>query len=108
MKPREILTLLAFAIGLVLAIWLLAGNNLLMYKVFGSAHEGARREIFEESKAYRDGTLQELMKLRVEYVKAPDNLKPAVASMICHQSAGYSGTYMPTDLRNFIQGLQCN
>lgn len=101
-------TLLLWLGGILLAlgaIWGLTANQLALFKVFGPAFEQTRRETFEQSKAYRDGANQELQALRVEYLKAPDELRPAMAHMIRHKAAGLQAGALPSDLETFIKEL---
>lgn len=85
--------------------WLLAGNNLAMTKVFAPAHEQVRRDTFENSKAYRDGMVQELRSMQFEYLRADDARRPGLASVIRHRVAGFPEDALPYDLRQFIAGL---
>jgi hypothetical protein len=98
------------AIGTILAIlaltWIFQGNQFFLLKVFAPREEAVRRQTFEESKAYNQGTVQELQRMQFEYVKASPEQKAALASIILHQSADYPEDSMPPDLRSFIQQLK--
>jgi hypothetical protein len=88
-------------------IWLIQGNDFFMYKVFAPKMEQVRRETFEQSKAYRQGMVQELNNMRFEYLKTTDeNSKEAMASIILHRVADFDENAMPNDLRQFIQELK--
>ena len=87
-------------------VWFIAGNNLAMMKVFAPATEKVRRETFEQSKAYRDGMVQELRSLQIEYIKAADDVKPALAAAIRHKAVGLPEDALPNDLRVFIQSIR--
>lgn len=86
--------------------WVLAGNDLAMRKVFAPAHEQVRREVFEESKAYRDGMVQELRAMQFEYMKADEAHRAGMANVIRHRVAGFPEDALPSDLRSFIGSLQ--
>lgn len=86
--------------------WIVQGNDFFMYKVFAPKYEQARRETFEQSKAYNEGMLQELSKMQLDYETAPEEHKSAMKSLILHRAAGYDQTKLPSDLRNFIQDLK--
>ncbi len=87
-------------------IWLLQGNDFFLYKVFAPKYEQVRRETFEESKAYRQGMIQELQNMQFEYVKADSAHKSALASIILHRAADFPEEDMPVDLRTFIRSLK--
>jgi hypothetical protein len=89
-----------FALG-----WIVAYNNLAMMKVFAPATEQVRRETFENSKAYRDGMVQELRSMQFEYVLADDAHKAALANVIRHKIAGFPEAAIPYDLQQFIKEL---
>lgn len=91
--------------GLIGLGWLLAGNNLAMMKVFAPATEQVRRETFENSKAYRDGMVQELRAMQFEYMRADDAHKAGMANVIRHRLAGFPEDALPYDLQQFIKEL---
>lgn len=86
-------------------VWLAAANDLALRKVLAPAHEQVRRETFEQSKAYRQGLVQELENMRFEYTKAAPEHKAALASIIRHRAAGAPEGAIPPDLSNFIKEL---
>ena len=94
---------LALFLGL---IWIFQGNDFFLYKVFAPKYEQVRRETFEQSKAYRQGMVQELQNMQFEYVKADSAHKVALASIILHRAADFSEEDMPADLRTFIRSLK--
>jgi hypothetical protein len=49
--------------------WLVQGNEFFLTKFFSPKMEGVRREVFEQSKAYRQGTMQELGARYDEWLK---------------------------------------
>ncbi|MFH1192660.1 MAG: hypothetical protein V1655_04270 [bacterium] len=73
-------------IGIVLGIliilfgmmWIVQGNDFFLYKVFAPKYEDVRRETFEHSRAFRQGTIQELEKMALDYNKASDPEKDAM------------------------------
>ena len=85
--------------------WFFAGNNLAMNKVFMPSQEQVRRDTFEQSKAYRQGMVQELQNMQFEYVKAAPEHKTALASLIKHRAADVPRDAMPNDLYTFIKEL---
>lgn len=92
-------------VGLIALGWIFAGNDLAMMKVFAPAKEQVRRETFEESKAYRDGMVQELRAMQFEYLKADPAHQAGMANVIRHRLAGFPETALPYDLQIFIKEL---
>ena len=91
----------------VLALgWLFQGNDFFMYQMFAPKYEGVRRQVFEQSKAYNQGMIQELQNMQFEYVQADQGHKDALASIILHRAADYDVNRLPADLREFIEKLK--
>src|SRR5574341_819953 len=87
-------------------IWGIQGNNFFMYKVFAPKYEQTRREVFEQTKSYKQGMIQELSNMQFEYYQASPEHQKALASIILHRSADYDENMLPSDLRSFIQLLK--
>lgn len=96
---------IAAIVGLLALGWGLTFNQLGMRAFFAPKFEQVRRDTFETSKAYRDGMAQELRALQIEYVKADEKIKPALASAIKHKAAGVPADAIPYDLAIFIKEL---
>lgn len=95
------------AVILILAlVWVVAGNSLLLNKFFAPKQEQVRREVFEQSKAYNQGMVQELQNMQFEYIKATPDQQKALRSIILHRAADYPADKMPADLYAFIEGLK--
>lgn len=102
------LTIIACIAVVVIATllgWLVRGNDFFMYKLFAPLYEEARRETFEQSKAFKDGANQNLWALRLEYEKASPELKPSVAHLIRAQAAGVNRDSLDPELRLFLEQL---
>jgi hypothetical protein len=86
--------------------WIFQGNDFFLYRTFAPKYEQTRREVFEQSKAYNQGMVQELQNMQFEYVKATPEQKKALASVILHRAADYDLTQMPPDTAAFIGELR--
>lgn len=97
------IVLLSLAVG-----WVAAGSDFFLYKTFAPKNEQVRRETFEQSKAYRQGMIQELQNMQFEYVQASPEHKSALASVILHRAAAFDleKPDVPLDLYRFIQDLK--
>jgi hypothetical protein len=96
--------LLVFALG-----WAVQGNGFFMYKYFAPKQEAVRREVFENSRAFNQGMVQELQNMQFDYVKEKDpKAKEALASIILHRASGYNldDSIVPADLRSFVNQLK--
>ena len=93
-------------IGIFVLGWLAVGNGFLLNKFFAPKQEAVRRQVFEQSKAYNQGMVQEIQNMQFEYIKAAPEHKAALASIILHRAADYDVNRMPADLRQFVQDLK--
>ena len=98
------------AIVLLMALgWISMGNDFFMYKFFAPKQEKVRRQVFEQTRSFNQGMIQELQNMQFQYVKEKDpNAKAALASIILHRAAGYNlnDPDVPADLRSFIENLK--
>lgn len=107
-----IMKVLGMVIGVLIVVlalaWVFQGNDFFMYKYFGLKYEQQRRQIFEQSRAFNQGMVQELQNMQFEYAKANLEQKDALASIILHRASGYNlnDPIVPSDLRGFVEGLR--
>lgn len=91
------MALIAFAIQ---------GTDFFLYKTFAPKREAVRREVFEQSKAYRDGLMQELRSAQIDYAKATSpQQRQAIRSLVLHDAAGF-GDDLPPDLDRFVRTVR--
>lgn len=95
---------LAVVLGLT---WIIQGNDFFMYKFFAPKMEQVKREVFEKSKEYQHGTIQELDKMRLEYVKTNDaDIKAAIGIRALRMVAEFDKSKLPADLREWIYSIE--
>lgn len=106
MRPWKVVasSLLALVLLAGLAFGL-RGLGLVNFQFWGTKEEAARRDIFEESKAYRDGMNQELRNMQMQYVQADAGHKAALRSIILHRVAGFPAEALQPDLASFVSSL---
>ena len=97
---------ICFFMVLFSLMWMIQGNAFFMYKFFAPKQEQVRREVFEETKSYRQGMVQELQNMQFEYVKASPEHKSALRGIILHRAADFPPNDMPYDLAMFINQLK--
>lgn len=103
----EISGLVILVIVLVLGLtWITEGNNFFLYKFFAPKEEAVRRQVFEESKAYRQGMVQNLQNRQFDYLQADTNHQTALGALILHDYGDYDETKLPMNLRHFIEELR--
>lgn len=96
-----LIVVLTFSIG-----FLFQGDDFLLYRFFAPREEAARRSVFEESKAYRDGMVQELDAMRFQYLQADVDHQAALGSVFLHRAESYGIDRLPNDLRDFAVMLR--
>ncbi len=103
---------MAFVIIFVLAILLslafgLEWLGIKWYGFFGPKREAVRREVFKSTRSYNEGKEQELLKLRLEYMRADTTEeKEAIASTIRHSFADYDESLLTPELRVFLKRIK--
>lgn len=92
---------------LILALsWIAAGNDFFLYKFFAPKTEQVRREVFEQTKSYNQGMVQQIRGYMAQYATADSSQKDALASVIIHETADYDESKLPSDCEDFIIKLR--
>ena len=99
----SVFLILLFILGLG---WVLYGNQFFMFQFFAPKVEQVRRNVFEESKAYRQGLIQEMNSLHVDYIKASPDQKEGLRTIILHKAADIPPEILGPDLNAFLNQLR--
>jgi len=107
---RQITAWVLGTLGVLVAMAALAfaiqGTDFILYRTFAPRREAVRREVFEQSKAYRDGLMQELRSAQIDYAKASTpQQRQAIGSLVLHDAAGFGGD-LPPDLDAFVRAVR--
>jgi hypothetical protein len=109
------LKVIACIVGIIVLFFgigfLVEGGNLLTYKFFAPKQEAVRREVFEKTRSFNQGMVQELENMQFDYTKEKDpNAKAALGSIILRRASGYNmeDAGVPDSLRNFVETLKNN
>lgn len=86
--------------------WVFAGNDFFLYKFFAPRQAAVQREVFEQTKSFRDGCIQELRNMQFEYIKASKEHKAALASVILRKATEIKEDDLPSDVRAFLNELR--
>jgi hypothetical protein len=93
------------AIVVVLALsWVFTGNDFFLYKFFAPRQEAVRRQVFEETKSYNQGMIQELENMMVQYSSADKTGKDTICSVVRHRTADFPRDRIPGHLLGFVNG----
>lgn len=102
------------AVGIVVLVVLLSvafgleWAGIKWYGFFGPKREAVRREVFKQTRSYNGGKEQELVKMRLEYLRAKtDDEKKALASTIRHSFSDYDETLLESpELQSFLKQIK--
>jgi hypothetical protein len=96
--------------GLILLIVLAFGLELVgleWTKFFAPKKEEIRREVFEQTKSFNEAKVQDLVKYRLQYIRAKEEIeKKAIASTIRHMFADYSVEKLDQELKQFLTKIK--
>ncbi len=74
------------------------------YRFWAPKQENVRREVYENTKSYRDGLRRDFDNLYLQYVSAKTvDEKDAVLSVIRHRASGVDPSFLPTEIANLIR-----
>ena len=89
--------------GFLFLIW--AGP--IIYEHFGTRYASADREIFENSKPYIHGSIENLNRLKLEYELAETQAhKDAIRVMVVSQTTNLDMEQVPYHLRTWVESLR--
>ncbi len=87
--------------------WFLALHDIAFQTVFRPMQENVNRKVFENTKSYNQGMIQELQNMQFEYLRSTDKEgKAAMATVILQRAADFPPERLPLDLRSFIENLK--
>jgi len=102
-----VLTGLAIFVGLIAVLFILELVGLGFFKFFEPKREDIRREIFENTKSYVHGKIQELAKYKHEYDAADAEGKQAIEALIRSQFAEFDEQKIDAlSLRTFLTRIR--
>jgi cold shock CspA family protein len=75
-------------------------------RVFSPLFQNVNREVFLHTRAFQEGKIQELTKLRLEYLREKDPVaKEAIASTIRLNFSQVNRSKLPYELRTFLEQI---
>jgi len=111
LSPDERATLkyvIISVVGILLLTWVIQGNNFFLFKFWAPKMENVRRETFENTQSYVEGKRQELVKLRLEYIREQDPIaKKAIKQTIAESFANFDESKITEpELRGFLHEMK--
>lgn len=80
------------------------GMSIADTRLFGVPEENARREVFEQTKSYRDGVRRDFDELLLAYAKASPEERPAIVSIMRHRAESAPADLVPAEVKALIGG----
>jgi len=105
-KTKIVFAVIAAVVGLIIIGNLFTGLDLMQYAFWAPKYAKVKREVFEQTKSYQQGMIQDLRKSHEEYVLVDSVGKKALATIILHRVADFPEEDLPSDLRSWISELK--
>jgi hypothetical protein len=102
---KEFFTIIGVICLIIILGFGLTALNYGSLKFWGPKYENARREIFENTKSFRDGSSRDLDNLRLQYLQATDeNTKAAIKDTMRHRAFGVPREQLSPEVLTIIYG----
>ena len=100
--------MLVVVVGIVMILAIVSSVfELGMFKFLAPRYEEVKRQVFQESKEYQHGTIQELDKMRLEHAKTNDpEIRRAIEVRATRMVAEFDKNNLPEDLRSWILSIE--
>jgi hypothetical protein len=82
--------------------WFFQGNDFFMYKFFAPRTEQVRRETYEQTKSYKQGSVQRLSTLCTQVADADEGHKGMLNDIIAHEFVEWDMADVPQHLRGCL------
>lgn len=103
---KEILGVVSVVAALVGLTWAGAYHGVIFRSVFAPKYEQIRRDTYVQSESHVRGTILDLQKRQIEYLREKDPAtKEALASIIRQTASQVPSDLLPPDLRSFVFSL---
>jgi hypothetical protein len=104
MKPAAIILMVVLVLfGLFALTWIIEGNEFFLYKFFAPKRAAVERQVFEQTKSYNQGMIQELEAMMLDYNKADPNGKDSICSVVRRRTADFPADNIPSDVYSFVK-----
>ncbi len=97
-------------IGALVAIlalsWVFTGNDFFLYKYFAPKQEAVRRQVYEQTKSYHQGSVQRLGTLCMQVDATDDAHKDLINDVIASEFAEWDAVDVPAHLRGCLKAAR--
>ena len=99
--------ILFLIVGCVALAFVFEVGGLKWKEYFGPKHADVERKTFEKTRTFNEGKKQELLRLRLQWVRAEDEVeREALESTIRHMFADYNEEELDPELRRFLWNIK--
>jgi hypothetical protein len=107
MKSMKDITLVLFVVILSLsAIAAMYEFSFEIYAHYNPKVEQVRRETYEKSRAFREGTIRDLESLQIEYARGNDVVKAVIRATTLHRLADVPDGILTSNLIRFKHDME--
>ena len=97
---KQTIFIMVIAVAVLFGLPALGLFNL---EFWGVKYEDARRNIYEETKSYKHGTIRDMQNLIMEFYSTDDdNQKQALKAVIRHRLASFDRQYLTPEIKDFL------
>jgi hypothetical protein len=100
--PRVVLAIFATMVVLYVLGFLATGGDLAIYRFWAPKQEAARREVYEHTKSYHQGSVQRLGTLCIQVANADDDHKVMINDVIAQEFAEWDTSDVPAHLQGCL------
>ena len=100
--------IIAFFVVMFGLSWIIQGNDWFMYKFWAPKYEQVRRETYEQTKSYRQGSVQRLGTLCTQVAAADEAHKGMLNQVIAHEFVEWNSADIPAHLQACLASARTN
>ena len=100
--PRVFLGILLLMVAAAGIGFISQGTNFFMYKFFAPKQEAVRRQVYENTKSFHQGSIQRLNTLCTQIAGADDDHKPMLNDVVAQEFAEWNSDDVPDYLRGCL------
>ncbi len=104
--PRVAMAVLAFMVVTYGLGFIATGGDLAIYRFWAPKQEAARRQVYEQTKSYRQGSIQRLNSLCSQINAADSEHKPMLQDVVAQEFAEWSSADVPDYLKGCLKSAR--
>lgn len=103
---RAVMIGIGSLVGVLALTWVFTGNDFFLYQYFAPKRAVVERKVFEGTPSYVRGNIQELQKMRRDYLLADKEHQAALRDVIISTVDGIDQSQLPADLIAWVETLR--